>query len=169
MNLDVVENWVTGQLRGFGLNFGEGDRYVDVRRLAGGLSVYFFDVRVFLVTEAKKPTPGVFFSVDKFVATAKEFENLTLDPAKDNKHFLFFPLDDVLGVSGSSCPPLITGLYKYSLRKSPGERFDCCSRYAECSDARACVHPDIGFTKNCIYHYSLDAGRVFYGVNRNID
>lgn len=47
--------------------------------------------------------------------------------------------------------------------------WDCCSRYMECSDAKACVHPDKVFALDCGYRKILNSGRVFYGKNRNID
>lgn len=47
--------------------------------------------------------------------------------------------------------------------------FDCCSRYMECSDAKACVHPDKSFALGCGYRKVLHSGLIFYGKNRNID
>lgn len=47
--------------------------------------------------------------------------------------------------------------------------WDCCSRYLECSNARACIHPDKTFALECGYRKILNSGRVFYGENRNID
>lgn len=47
--------------------------------------------------------------------------------------------------------------------------WDCCSRYMECSDAKACVHPDKVFALDCGYRKVLNSGRIFYGKNRNID
>ena len=49
------------------------------------------------------------------------------------------------------------------------KEWDCCSRYMECSNAKTCVHPDKGFALACGYKKILASGRVFYGVNRNID
>lgn len=49
------------------------------------------------------------------------------------------------------------------------KEWDCCSRYMECSDAKACVHPDKAFALGCGYRRILASGRIFYGANRNID
>lgn len=49
------------------------------------------------------------------------------------------------------------------------KEWDCCSRYMECSDAKACVHPDKAFALGCGYRKILASGRIFYGANRNID
>lgn len=49
-----------------------------------------------------------------------------------------------------------------------GESFGCCHRYVECSDALKCTNPDIMASLACMYKKNLDAGRVFYGKNKNI-
>jgi len=47
--------------------------------------------------------------------------------------------------------------------------WSCCSHYKECSDAKACVHPNKTFALECKYRKILNSGRIFYGKNRNID
>jgi len=49
------------------------------------------------------------------------------------------------------------------------EVFGCCSRYIACSDAKSCTHEDLFFASACMYRKHLEAGRIFYGTNRNID
>lgn len=59
----------------------------------------------------------------------------------------------------------------YSVRNyiSKATRFGCCSRFNECSDAKKCVHPNKLYACACYYKSNLDRGRIFYGVNRNVD
>lgn len=45
--------------------------------------------------------------------------------------------------------------------------FGCCARFMACSDAKKCVHPNKLYAKGCKYRRNLDAGRIFYGKNRN--
>lgn len=45
--------------------------------------------------------------------------------------------------------------------------FGCCGRYLECSDAKACIHPDPKFALACWYRYNLLDGKIFYGENKN--
>lgn len=45
------------------------------------------------------------------------------------------------------------------------EAFGCCSRYSDCSDAKACLIPDRDYSKYCIYRKSLEQGHIFYGKN----
>jgi hypothetical protein len=47
--------------------------------------------------------------------------------------------------------------------------YSCCSRYEECSSARRCISAFKDETIGCSYLRTLKRGRVFYGVNRNID
>lgn len=42
------------------------------------------------------------------------------------------------------------------------ERFDCCSRYKECSAAGKCVHPDKIYATSCGYRKNLLKGKIFY-------
>lgn len=46
--------------------------------------------------------------------------------------------------------------------------FGCCSQYVQCSNARHCVHNNLFYANGCTYRKSLEAGRIFYGVNRNV-
>lgn len=47
------------------------------------------------------------------------------------------------------------------------EPFGCCSRYAACSDAKACLIPDRDYSKYCNYRKSLEQEIIFYGKNAN--
>lgn len=49
-----------------------------------------------------------------------------------------------------------------------GEAFGCCSRYERCSDERKCVHDDLAYATACQYRSNLEAGKIFYGKNKNI-
>lgn len=47
------------------------------------------------------------------------------------------------------------------------EAFGCCSSYIECSDNKKCIKSNT-FSINCQYRRNLEAGRIFYGKNRNM-
>lgn len=49
----------------------------------------------------------------------------------------------------------------------PQERFGCCHRYVECSDARECTAPDKYHARGCYYRENLEKGKIFYGKNAN--
>ena len=48
------------------------------------------------------------------------------------------------------------------------ESFGCCSRFNECSDAKKCISPYPDLAEGCMYRTNLEAGRIFYGKNRNV-
>lgn len=58
-------------------------------------------------------------------------------------------------------------IMKATVDRTPKE-WDCCSRYMECSNAKTCVHPDKKAALSCGYRRILNAGKVFYGKNRNV-
>lgn len=45
--------------------------------------------------------------------------------------------------------------------------FGCCNDFVRCSDARACLYPKERFALRCYYRQNLEAGRIFYGKNKN--
>ncbi len=47
--------------------------------------------------------------------------------------------------------------------------FGCCDRFIACSDAGKCVHDNKIYSMGCKYRANLEAGRIFYGKNRNVD
>ncbi len=55
-------------------------------------------------------------------------------------------------------------LYEASVSLS----FGCCNDFVRCSDARKCLKSDNPDYKGCQYRKNLEAGRIFYGVNRNV-
>lgn len=65
---------------------------------------------------------------------------------------------------------LIQNIVKIGLdRYESGSSFGCCSQFMRCSDEKKCVHENKLYSKGCQYRRNLDAGRIFYGKNRNID
>lgn len=56
----------------------------------------------------------------------------------------------------------------YILNNYKAEPFGCCSRYVACSDNKKCIHPDVLHSKGCEYRKNLEAGKIFYGKNKNI-
>jgi len=68
--------------------------------------------------------------------------------------------DDIFNLSG-----LILEIYDYCYTKASGETFGCCSKYIECSDAKACIQEHEQWSKGCIYRRNLIKGKIFYGKN----
>ncbi len=57
---------------------------------------------------------------------------------------------------------------EYCLKEyESSNHFGCCSRFVECSDAKRCLHENTLYSKGCAYRSNLEAGRIFYGINKN--
>lgn len=50
----------------------------------------------------------------------------------------------------------------------PTEVFGCCSKYEACSDAGRCLHAYQLYAKGCQYWENLEAGKRFYGKQKNV-
>ncbi|MGN0666441.1 MAG: hypothetical protein ACI4KF_07940 [Huintestinicola sp.] len=79
------------------------------------------------------------------------------------KYSLYIPLDS-------------TEIYKFlyqwtekALKEfTPSERFGCCAKYKECSNSKKCLHKNNFYARCCYYRQNIEAGKIFYGVNKNI-
>jgi hypothetical protein len=47
------------------------------------------------------------------------------------------------------------------------EKFACCSRYRQCSEAGHCVNKIEGLAENCSYNENLKSGKIFYSKKAN--
>jgi hypothetical protein len=52
---------------------------------------------------------------------------------------------------------------------SSQDSFGCCSLYEKCSDVKRCIHENQFYAKKCSYRGNLEAGKIFYGKNKNIN
>ena len=50
----------------------------------------------------------------------------------------------------------------------PSDKFGCCSKYIECSNAKKCLHENLFYAKACFYRKNLESGKIFYGENKTI-
>ncbi len=62
--------------------------------------------------------------------------------------------------SVESYTDLLVTLAGESVNRYPTD-WNCCSRYLQCSDAKACVHPDKLFAMSCGYRNVLHSNRIF--------
>lgn len=60
-------------------------------------------------------------------------------------------------------------LYRLAHYRTAESTFSCCSRFNQCSDAKKCIHENKLYSTACTYRKNLEAGRIFYGKNKNID
>ena len=101
-----------------------------------------------------------------FMPTSEAYSCLNISPAKD---YIKIKIDTTAeSFQGNLLNQLLADVMQNFIDKLPKE-FDCCSRYLQCSDAKHCIHPDQDFSLQCGYRKILRSGKIFYGINRNID
>ena len=44
----------------------------------------------------------------------------------------------------------------------PSDKFGCCSKYKECSNAKKCLHENLFYSKACWYRKNLESGKIFF-------
>lgn len=64
---------------------------------------------------------------------------------------------------------MLRSLFRECFNRQNVESFGCCNDHVRCSDARRCLHQEDKFYLGCIYRKNLEAGRIFYGANRNVE
>ena len=61
----------------------------------------------------------------------------------------------------------IIAAYEYCADNEKADVFACCAYYTQCSDQRSCLLAHDPEYRGCLYRKNLEAGRIFYGKNRN--
>ena len=117
-------------------------RYIEVRSKNLNLFKEYIDEHSAVITSVK----------EKASKDIGEWSRITIES-----------LDDVLALSRP-----LSIVYMLVLSELGGESFGCCSRYVQCSDAKKCVNPNFMMSLACSYRRNLEAGRIFYGKNKNI-
>lgn len=93
----------------------------------------------------------------------KNFESIKY---KENELYVKIYINDINEINKISKE--LQEVYKYLYANEPVDNYGCCSRFVECSDALKCINPDKKLSKGCQYRKNLEAGRIFYGKNKNI-
>lgn len=103
---------------------------------------------------------------EEYIATHKANVTITDDQiAEASDTWSRLPVESLSDVIELAKP--ISEAYMTVLADLCGERFGCCSRYEQCSDAKKCVNPDLMMSLACAYKKNLEEGSIFYGKNKN--
>lgn len=102
----------------------------------------------------------------KYQLKESKHENLrtiTIDTVKEEKT-LMNTLHDLENVFREK-------MFDLYLNYSTIMTYGCCGRYLLCSNEKRCVMHDIDpiYARGCQYRKNLEAGKIFYGKNKNID
>lgn len=137
-------------------------KYIDRQDISinkdGSFSVFVYGLLIFkLIKQTKQYKLSVKYNLSDFSAADTKDGLITylIDLSNENS------LEDHIQL-------IFKGVDKYVYDNYVAEAFGCCHRFIECSDAKACLHPDELHAKGCMYKTNLDEGRIFYGKNKNI-
>lgn len=68
----------------------------------------------------------------------------------------------------STIRAMVRDIYEQRRSQVSGDTFGCCNDHVRCSDAGYCLHLKDREYWGCYYRKNLEAGRIFYGKNKNI-
>ena len=101
-----------------------------------------------------------------------------LQKKKDHVKATIYQRSDDPVIFKITCPELldadselksaIFAAYQHAKANETLEEFGCCNSFVACSDALHCLHDDKPYYRGCMYRKNLEAGRVFYGKNKNV-
>ena len=129
-----------------------------VKSQAKGLDVYFFRIKnkTFARFETLSKSQRLAIDKVKFDDIGKKYSLAELSLS-----YLIYSEDFLL-------ESILSDLVLKAIDMLATAEIGCCSHYQECSDNRNCVQTDAEIKYACNYRQNLKAGRVFYGINRNI-
>ncbi|HIU09811.1 MAG TPA: hypothetical protein IAB00_00940 [Candidatus Avidehalobacter gallistercoris] len=150
----------------FHLDFGKNDSLLSITEITSGASISMFGyIACYITLRGRGNDRNPYLKVANDELKKAGLTEQQLPPCivgEDMYQTHYFNLDCNL-----DC--VVTALYNYAKKYYSSEIFGCCSKYIQCSDARQCIVNDLAISINCAYFKNLQAGRIFYGKNRNID
>ena len=121
-----------------------------------------FDKTSVIVRISNKPTPALSVPTAILLSTP-DFCSMVNDKNCDYTKIKIPPSESI-----EKYTYMLQSVLQGIIDRIPKE-YDCCSQYLACSDALSCVHSDKKFALKCGYRKILKSGKVFFGINRNVD
>ena len=63
---------------------------------------------------------------------------------------------------------IVIDIYEEKKKSAKSDMIGCCDMFVMCSDALMCLRRNDPHYNDCLYRKNLEAGRIFYGKNKNI-
>lgn len=110
----------------------------------------------------------------KYVSFSQSFEMLLIDNGLNisriqSEDFWRVDLNEFYGFATNNSAEFCEMISSIVISLFAFDRFDCCGKFRECSDAKRCLHEDMLYSTACTYRKKLENGIVFYGKNRTIN
>lgn len=139
----------------------EDNEYVMLKRNKTSDSIYMFKALVFSIRINSKTQ-----CLDTKNSIALEYvpEISGASATKDTAHIPLATDNDSL----AAIKNMLIDIYEQRRAQVSGDPFGCCNDHVRCSDAGYCLHLKNEDYWGCIYRKNLEAGRIFYGKNKNI-
>ena len=144
--------------------------YISLRSTSSGASLYFNRAKVASFEYTPESGVTISFNSSEYTNGFSDllsgtedplYAELSINPASafTGKKILLRNLPD---------NRLLFDYLEYVCFQQINDRFGCCNDFVRCSDAMHCLHKDDVEYLGCYYRENLDAGRIFYGKNKNI-
>ena len=141
---------------------GEDESNVKLNILKNGASIFMFGSLAFSIRINSRTQ-----CLDTKLDVARDYVD-KIDGASysnDASHFPIATAPEVCGIVAD----MVSAVCKDRREAQTGAPFGCCNDFIRCSDARRCLKADDPDYLGCQYRKNLEAGRIFYGKNRNVD
>lgn len=139
----------------------EGEKDEDAftwKPIKNGYSYYFYGTKV--MEHTTTASGKVKFRIKQ------EFENVEEDGDGNNdSRFVTIPSDANLSDYMEKLKESKHELFRNTITAT----FACCNDFERCSDAGKCLKTGDRMYNGCLYRKNLEAGRIFYGKNKNIE
>lgn len=120
-----------------------------------------FDRSTVVARISSKPTPSLSVPTS-LLLSSQDYSSMVSSRQSDYSKISMLELSNITEYTF-----MLQAVLQGIIDRIPKE-YDCCSRYMECSNAKACIHPDKKFALKCGYRKNLNSGKIFYGKNRSI-
>ena len=134
----------------------EGDslsKLIEQKSLISGLSIRFCNMPALKVVCTNKKK---YIAVNKvFMDILNKYPLLKVETVKSDPwpRVLINSKDDIKQMNS-----LFSEIYDHAYSITAIEKFDCCSRFEQCSDSKRCVQPDKQLARGCTYRLHLMIG-----------
>jgi len=141
---------------------GEGDDDIKLNLLKTGASIFMFGSQAFTIRINSRSQ-----FLDSKLEAAREFVD-RIHGASYASEASHFPIS-ASAENYDAVREMLIAIYNDRYEAQTGVAFGCCNDFIRCSDAGHCLKAKDPDYIGCQYRKNLEAGRIFYGKNRNVD
>ena len=126
------------------------------------------DADVFTFSELKNGRSYFFYGQKVFEFVQGDNEHVRLKIMGDDKKTIVMKPSNTTSEELEGQLQTLKAKKHVIFRNLISDTFGCCNDFERCSDAKECIHKKDRFYNGCMYRTNLEAGRIFYGKNKNV-